>query len=153
MDGASKRQIKVAKRQDVEDLTKMASILWPDHDKADLRCEMDGIIEKDKGIIYLCLHGGKPIGFAHCSIRGDYVEGAEKSPTAYLEGIFVMPENRGEGVASDLLRHCEVWAAEMGCEEIASDCELNNLESERFHLRSGFSEANRIICFIKSLES
>ena len=37
------------------------------------------------------------------------------------------------------------------CREFASDCELSNLESLAFHLRLGFVEANRIICFTKKL--
>ena len=36
--------------------------------------------------------------------------------------------------------------------ELASDCELDNEESLRFHLALGFEEANRIICFRKSLK-
>lgn len=39
----------------------------------------------------------------------------------------------------------------MGCREFASDCELTNEESLRFHLGTGFTEANRIICFTKPL--
>ena len=33
----------------------------------------------------------------------------------------------------------------------ASDCELSNEGSLRFHLATGFQEAGRIICFIKQL--
>lgn len=39
----------------------------------------------------------KNIGFSMLSIRTDYVEGAEKSPTGYLEGIYVEPEYGKEG--------------------------------------------------------
>ena len=42
-------------------------------------------------------------------------------------------------------------AGEMGCTEFASDCELDNTDSLRFHLHTGFEEANRIICFRKTL--
>ena len=42
-------------------------------------------------------------------------------------------------------------AKEKGCTEFASDCELDNAESLRFHLALGFMEANRIICFRKEL--
>jgi aminoglycoside 6'-N-acetyltransferase I len=40
----------------------------------------------------------------------------------------------------------------MGCKEFASDCKLENTESLRFHLKIGFEEAGRIICFKKDLE-
>lgn len=47
--------------------------------------------------------------------------------------------------------HCEQWAKQKGCSEFASDCELNNKESFAMHLKLGFSEANKIICFTKKL--
>ena len=84
-------------------------------------------------------------------MRNDYVEGTENSPVGYLEGIFVCPEHRKKGYAKALLLHCEQWAKAMGCTEFASDCELDNLGSLRFHLAMGFREANRIICFQKRL--
>lgn len=38
-----------------------------------------------------------------------------------------------------------------GCTEFASDCELDNEASLAFHLKMGFAEANRIICFTKRI--
>ena len=49
------------------------------------------------------------------------------------------------------LAACEAWAKERGCAEFASDCELDNADSLRFHLGVGFEEANRVICFKKDL--
>ena len=37
---------------------------------------------------------------------------------------------------------CENWAREKRCIEFASDCELMNEESFRFHMAMGFEEAN-----------
>ena len=42
-------------------------------------------------------------------------------------------------------------AREKGCAEFASDCPAENEASRAFHVKSGFSEANRIICFTKKL--
>lgn len=39
----------------------------------------------------------------------------------------------------------------MGCTEFAGDCEMDNADSLRFHKALGFEEANRIVCFRKSL--
>ena len=61
-------------------------------------------------------------------------------------------EYRLRGVASALLAACERWSAARGCAEFASDCELNNTDSLAFHLRAGFTEANRVICFTKRLD-
>lgn len=99
------------------------------------------------------MHGrhGADVGFAQCGLRRDYVEGTHTSPVGYLEGVFVQEEYRGRGVATALLRACEAWAGEKGCAEFASDCGLDNAASAVFHLRAGFAEAGRIICFTKRL--
>lgn len=34
-------------------------------------------------------------------------------------------------------------------QEFGSDCELDNEDSLKFHMKMGFVEANRIICFTK----
>ncbi len=91
------------------------------------------------------------IGFAHCSLRHDYVEGTDSSPVGYLEGIFVLEEYRRCGIAKALLAACEAWAKNLGCLEFASDCELTNQTSLFFHEKLGFAEANRIVCFCKTL--
>lgn len=93
----------------------------------------------------------KPIGFAQCGLRYDYVEGAENSPVGFLEGIFIREGYRKKGYAKALLTACENWTKEKGISEFASDCELDNDISFQFHMKTGFSEANRVICFIKEI--
>ena len=93
----------------------------------------------------------RAIAFAQCQLRRDYVEGTETSPVGYLEGIYVREDFRRRGVARELLAACEQWARKQGCREFASDCELTNRESERFHRALGFGEAGRISCFVKKL--
>ena len=100
---------------------------------------------------FLAYAGETLIGFAQCQLRHDYVEGTESSPVGYLEGIYVAEEYRKQGVARELLSACESWAKAKGCTEFASDCELDNTQSLRFHLNVGYEEANRIICFTKKL--
>ena len=92
-----------------------------------------------------------PIGFAQCQLRYDYVEGTSTSPVGYLEGIFVKEGYRNKGYAKELLAECETWARESGCHEFASDCEIGNTNSFCFHKAMDFIEANRIICFTKTL--
>ena len=92
-----------------------------------------------------------PVGFAQCGLRTDYVEGTESSPVGYLEGIFVKEDYRSRGYAKEMLSACEQWVKKMGCTEFASDCELENIGSLKFHIAMGFAEANRIICFKKKI--
>ncbi len=93
----------------------------------------------------------EPVAFAQCQLRHDYVEGADSSPVGYMEGVYVAEDYRRQGVAARLLHSCELWTESMGCTEFASDCELTNSESRLFHLGTGFTEANRIACFVKHL--
>ncbi len=107
---------------------------------------------KNKDILFLIKYtDNNPIGFVQCNIRHDYVEGTNSSPVGYLEGIYIKDEYRNSGFAKELLQECEKWAKEKGCKEFASDCELTNTASLKFHLAVGFEEANRVICFKKNI--
>lgn len=143
--------IRKAEQKDLAVLTALALALWPDNEEEALRLELAELLKRADAAMFLACEGGKNIGFAQCQLRRDYVEGTESSPVGYLEGIFVTEEHRHRGVARELLSACESWAREQGCREFASDCELDNTQSLRFHLRMGFAEANRIICFTKRL--
>ena len=125
----------------------MAS-LWPHHSAGEMEAEAAEILEDPGSAIFLTEHD---LGFAQVGLRHDYVEGTHCSPVGYLEGIYVAEGFRGRGYARLLLAACEIWAKEKGCREFASDCELDNTQSLEFHLKTGFQEINRIICFTKNL--
>ena len=131
----------------------MAVLLWEDCTIEELMKEYAEIIHNDECAVFLLTKENTVIGFAQVQLRHDYVEGTNSSPVGYLEAIFVKKEYRKCGYAKELLKHCEEWATEKGCTEFASDCELTNNISLAFHLNMGFIEANRIICFIKNLDS
>ena len=94
---------------------------------------------------------GRGIGFAEASIRIDYVNGTSSSPVAYLEGLYVVPEARGLGAARRLVRAVSEWALAMGCTELASDTQPENLVSQAVHTRLGFVETERAVFFCKKL--
>ncbi len=142
--------IRRAEMGDLNALTDLAMKLWPDHEKEELSADLAAILTKPDAAFFLA-EEGRPLGFAQCQLRNDYVEGTESSPVGYLEGIFVEEGFRSRGVARELLSACESWAKDQGCREFASDCELTNSASLTFHLALGFDEANRIICFTKKL--
>ena len=140
-----------AEKADLPELTRLVLGLWPGHSEGEMREQMRALLENAAAAVFLAWVGDRPVGFAQCQLRRDYVEGPESSPVGYLEGIFVEEPFRGRGLARKLLGACENWAAEQGCREFASDCELDNTGSLAFHLGVGFREANRIICFVKQL--
>lgn len=125
--------------------------LWSNNDYMEMVQEFDAYLHDCECALFLAFAGEIPIGFAQCQLRHDYVEGTDSSPVGYLEGIYVAESHRSQGFARQLLHACEDWARDMGCTEFASDCELTNTQSLAFHLNTGFSEANRIICFTKKL--
>ena len=127
--------IRKATLEDVPQLVSLAIQMW----------------KSQKNIIFLAISEEHIVGFAQCGLRFDYVEGTDSSPVGYLEGIFVLEEYKKRGYAKELLGECQNWAKDQGCLEFASDCELDNEDSLKFHLKMGFAEANRIICFTKRL--
>ncbi|MEX3747146.1 aminoglycoside 6'-N-acetyltransferase [Lysinibacillus xylanilyticus] len=143
--------IKQAVMEDVQTAALLALQLWPNHTLEEFSEEMAQLIHAENAAIYLAYKDDEAVGFAQCQLRTDYVEGTHSSPVGYLEGLFVNEPNRQKGIAKLLVESCEQWAKRKGCIEFASDCELQNLESLAVHLKLGFSEANRIICFTKEL--
>ncbi len=135
----------------IRTLAELAVLLWPEHTREELEEEFKELIRREDAVFFLADDAGATIGFAQCQLRHDYVEGTGTSPVGYLEAIYVADSCRRKGIARELLAACEDWAGSMGCLEFASDCELNNMQSLRFHLGTGFKEAGRIICFVKTL--
>lgn len=144
--------IRKADPADLHSVTALALRLWPGHDFDTLAGEFDQLLREEEAAIFLAWVNSEAVGFAQCQLRHDYVEGTESSPVGYLEGIYVADPLRRRGIARSLLQACEGWAKKNGCREFASDCELTNTDSLRFHLGLGFAEAGRIICFTKRLE-
>lgn len=144
-------RMKKAETDDAEVLAGLAIQMWTDHVLADLTEEFRQLARNDDAVCFIQYVDDKPIAFAQCQLRRDYVEGTASSPVGYLEGIFVSEGYRKQGFAAELLSACENWAKEKGCREFASDCELDNADSLKFHMALGFEEANRIICFKKDL--
>lgn len=143
--------IKQATRADLAEATRLALLLWPEHEPEELSADLAPLLDRSDAAIFLCETDGHAVGYAQCQLRRDYVEGCETSPVGYLEGVFVEEGHRRRGAASALVEACQDWARAQGCREFASDCELDNADSLRFHLGVGFEEANRIICFIRRL--
>jgi aminoglycoside 6'-N-acetyltransferase I len=143
--------IRRAKLTDLPVLTELALELWPDHSADKMYFDLGKIMTSGESVFFLAYEAETAVGFAQCQLRHDYVEGTETSPVGYLEGLYVQAASRKQGFAGQLMKACEAWAKAEGCIEFASDCEIDNEESLAFHLKLGFKEANRIICFKKTL--
>lgn len=144
-------KIQKAGKEDVERVAALALLLWPDHTELELIEEFTPLLQSDAAAVFLAVDG-EAIGFAQCQLRSDYVEGTSSSPVGYLEGIYVKEAFRRQGIARALSKAGEDWAKRQGCLEFASDTGVDNISSIQFHKKSGFKEANRIVCFVKRLD-
>lgn len=140
-----------AQKADASIVAELAAKIWTSATVEDLIDEFREFLVSEDSATYLYIINNTPIGFAQSQLRRDYVEGTETTPVGYLEGVYVEPAFRKRGYGTALVKACEDWAKRKGCTEFASDCELHNTDSLAFHLQSGFTEANRIICFTKKL--
>jgi len=141
-----------ASMDDLNSVSEMALMLWPEGNTiSSLKEEISIIMADEKSVIFLARKNNVNVGFAHCQVRHDYVEGTNTSPVGYLEGFFVQEKHRSYGIGTKLIHACEEWLREKEILEIASDTEIINSASIRFHLHNGFSEVNRIVCFSKRI--
>lgn len=143
--------VRKAGKKEIFIVANLAVLMWDNCSVDDLINEFSDIISSGKAQFFLKYENEIPVGFAQCQLRCDYVEGTETTPVGYLEGIFVKQGYRNKGYAKELLKECEAWAKDNGCQEFASDCEIDNVNSFKFHIAMNFTEANRIICFTKKL--
>ncbi len=89
-------------------------------------------------------------GFAELGLRS-IADSCDTSPVAYLEGWWVDPDLRRQGIGAGLIRAGEEWAQSRGLEELASDVELANDVSQRAHDQLGFEEVGRSVLYRKAI--
>lgn len=125
--------------------------LWPHATREEHLAEMAEMLRQPIRFIQFlaCADGGEAVGLLEMSIRSDYVNGTESSPVPFLEGLFVVPALRGQGIARQLVRVAETWAAAHGYSELASDALLENEAAQAVHRALGFEETERVVCFRK----
>lgn len=145
--------VMVATEADATDWGQMRQRLWPSTSLQKHAADIAGALEKSAGLLNLIARtdAGMPAGFAEASLRHDYVNGCKTSPVVFLEGIYVEPQFRGQGVARRLVDGVQGWARQNGCSEFASDADIGNLVSHAMHNALGFIETQRVVYFRKLL--
>lgn len=151
MHPAAKELIVTAQPAHLEELVTMGIDLWPDYIADDLRITFKEVLNSEKFRVLFYSLQGEFVGFIYVGIRTDYVEGSDASPTGYVEGIYVKPAFRRQGISRKLLQAGEQWVKAKGCTQMGSDIYLTNTVSYDFHTSVGFKEAGRLIAFIKDL--
>ena len=134
----------------------MRSRLWPHADFAELHREVDAFVtaKVTESILSAAFvaddDAAQAIGFIELSLRA-FSDGCASSPVPHIEGWYVEPEARRQGVGHALIAAAEAWAREGGFTELASDVELYNDASLRAHGACGFDEVERLIKLRKAL--
>lgn len=129
----------------------LRSMLWPMRDDEILREALEILATPKMWAVFLARNRDlKPLGFAEVRLR-EYAEGASSSPVGFLEGWYVIPEARNQGVGRRLVEFCEAWARSRGCTEMASNTEIERTESIEAHHHLGYEEVERDVCFLKRL--
>ncbi|MGC5699553.1 GNAT family N-acetyltransferase [Pseudomonas sp. NFXW11] len=127
--------------------------LWPDCPQDKHQAEIHHILaEPERYGCWLSFNEkGDAVGLAEAALRHDYVNGTDHSPVVFLEGIYVDPEHRRQGIAQELIEQVANWGQQQGCVEMASDTSLDNLASQSLHQALGFEETERVVYFKKRL--
>ena len=135
----------------------MRRMLWPEDGDDDHSAEVARFLKgelKNPLAVLIAAHEEKDntriVGFAELNIR-PYAEGCSTDRVGFLEGWFVVPDARRQGVGRALLVAAEEWTRAQGCTEFASDTLVDNDASAAAHQALGFEEVEIIRCFKKDL--
>ena len=144
--------VRPLRETDVDDWFRLRKLLWDATADDDHKSEMIDILEHPDSqlVLFADTGSGRLIGFLEASIR-PYVEDCETDHVGYLEGWYVEPEFRKQGIGRELVREAEHWAIDKGCTEMASDAELGNDMSLTAHLNLGYKETSRLVHLRKEL--
>ena len=136
---------------DRDEWLRMRLALWPDDTAAELAAEMEKLLTAEAvGLFVAERPGGGLGGFVEAGTR-PYAEDCETSPVGYVEGWYVDPDLRRQGVGGGLVRAAESWARGLGLQEMGSDTWIWNEDSIQAHLSLGYREAERLVTFCKKL--
>lgn len=131
----------------------LRSRLWPDGSTPEHLRYMADAFARGHFVRLASLPDGATVGFVEASRRLDYVNGTSTSPVAFLEGLYVEPFARRQGVARALVTEVERWAAAQGCGELASDSPIDNATAHATHRALGFEETERVVYFRRDVSA
>lgn len=140
------------KRSQIPGWLRLRSALRPNTPLEVQRREMADILsdEEFNAVFVSRDRAGHLTGFLEASLRLR-AEGCHTSPIGYVEGWYVVPQERRKGLGRALLARAEAWAAARGCREMASDADMENGAGRAAHRLLGYEETSRLAHFRKAL--
>ena len=147
--------IRPVKSTDRDVWLRMRVALWPEQSQTELGIEVDHFLRGTKSSLLTAVfvHADAQdqlTGFIELFIR-NVAEGCNGA-TPHVEGWYVSPDWRNQGVGRALINAAEAWARSRGFNELASDTTADNELSQRVHQRLGFEITERSVHFRKPLE-
>ncbi len=82
--------------------------------------------------VVIAYAGGEAVG---CGAIKEYAEGV-----AEIKRMFVRPENRGRGIAGQILAELETWAKELNYSECILETGIKQPEAIRLYQKSGYEK-------------
>ena len=145
--------IRLINKNDRPEWLAMRRALWPDCPPAKHRKEMDEILADDNEQPAWVAESsaGELAGFLEASVR-NYADGAGRQNVGYLEGLYVKPKYRRQGVARELIMAAEEWAVRRGFSHMGSDTWVGNTRSYMVHQAMGYKEVGRDVHYVKKLK-
>jgi aminoglycoside 6'-N-acetyltransferase I len=144
----------IIRRMEASDRTLWAELrgeLWPDDTVESHERELEAHLSRNTLWAFVAVPpNGAAAGFAEIAVR-DYANGCLSRPVAFLEGVWVRPPYRRQGVGARLLRTAEAFLLSRGFAELGSDARLDNGIAHEAHAGWGFEETERVVYFRKVL--
>ena len=148
--------IRPARPSDCSQLARMRAALWPTSSAEEHARELGPILEGTASLSFPLVNfvaeaSGQLVGFLEADLRS-HADGCDPShPVGFIEGWYVDPDWRGQGVGRKLLAAAEDWARRQGCREMASDTWIDNEPSQRVHEAAGYIVVDRCVHYRKVL--
>lgn len=157
--GVDNVQIRPAEPSDVDQLAPLLAALWPDpsaeEHAAELRLLVSGkaalVLTTPLAIFVAEARDGTLAGFVEVDLRS-HADGCNPSqPVGYIEGWYVIENQRQRGVGKKLIGAAEEWARSHHCVEMGSDALILNERSQRAHEALGYEVVDRCVHYRKRL--
>jgi aminoglycoside 6'-N-acetyltransferase I len=144
--------IRPATEADREEWLRLRHALWPTEPIHELEPDLTEYLRRcDTHLAVVAARGeGGLAGFAEIRLRS-FADECYTSPVAYLEGWYVDPDCRRQGLGGRLVAAAEPWAKARGCREFGSDTHVENLVSRAAHRALGFEEGQAVVHFRRAI--
>jgi len=150
--------IREARPLDLAALLPLCIELWPKEPLAEMEPHMAATLNRQPLstlplVVFVASFGDGLVGFIEVGLRS-HAEGCDgRRAVGFVEGWYVRPKHRSQGVGRALMARAEQWSRDHGAVEIASDTWIDHELSIEAHRALGFDIVERTVHFRKALMS